>query len=207
MPTELRSERRGDTLVLSFHGSAAAEFSAELLSACVEALNVAASMPDIRAVVLAGEGSAFLSSPPSAAAAPALSQLVDAIRTSPQPVVAVVEGGVSGAAASLVWSSDLVVAGRNATAVLNQDPGLEPLARGLPRHLTQQLIWFNEPIHADALHRFGLVNWVTEPGRATDRALQAIEQLGSQPPAALAFSKERLTEARGPKGHSTRVDP
>lgn len=197
MPTELHSEHRGNTLLLSFTSGHAPEFSAEMLAACVEALNVAEGMPDIRAVVLCGEDEAFCAGKAPSAIEPALSQLVDAIRACPQPVLAALEGTVSGAASALVWACDLVVASSGSKAVLFDNPWLEPVVRRLPRQVAQQLLWSTEPICSERLHQLGLVNWVTPPGQALEQALRTAEQLESQPARALALSKERLEETFG----------
>ena len=62
MPSELRTERRGSTLVLTMSDPATRNsLSEQLFTAGVEALNVAESDPGVRCLVLQGEGGHFCS--------------------------------------------------------------------------------------------------------------------------------------------------
>ena len=97
----------------------------EIYAAGIEALNVAESNPEVRSVVIVGEGAC---SAPAArcsdcrrtgAADPsvqaesidALHSWIDSIRTFPKPVIAAVEGAAAGAGFSLALACDFIVAG------------------------------------------------------------------------------------------------
>jgi enoyl-CoA hydratase/carnithine racemase len=116
MPAELKSTTRGQTMVLVLsnpeHRNA---MGPEIYAAGVEALNAADSSPEVRSVVIAGEGPWFSAGgnlqrlqanrqkPPEvqAQSIEGMHSWIDAIRTFPKPVIAAVEGAAAGAGFSL----------------------------------------------------------------------------------------------------------
>ena len=117
MTAQLKSHSQGQTLVLTLsnpeHRNA---LDPAMYSAGVEALNVAETNPDVRSVILTGEGKHFCaggnlnrilnnrSAPPEeqASGIDALHSWIEAIRTFPKPVIAAVEGAAAGAGFSLI---------------------------------------------------------------------------------------------------------
>jgi 1,4-dihydroxy-2-naphthoyl-CoA synthase len=107
MTAQLKSHSQGQTLVLTIsnpeHRNA---LGPEMYSAGVETLNVAESNPDVRSVVITGEGAHFSAGgnlnrllsnrdlPPEhqAQSIEGLHNWIEAIRTFPKPVIAAVEG-------------------------------------------------------------------------------------------------------------------
>jgi len=65
----------------------------------------------------------------------------------------------------------------------------------LPRQLVQQLVWLADPISAQQLHSHGLVNWVTDSGKAFTEALNVAERLAALAPNAVTGAKELLQQA------------
>lgn len=218
MPSELKTERHGSTVVLTLsHPATRNTLSGQLISAGVEALNVAESNDEVRAVVLRGDGAHFcaggnlhrLASRRDAnddAQVKMLDQFhqfVEAVRVFPKPVIAAVEGTAAGAGFSLALACDLIVAADDARFVLSHAKvGLTPdggatwhLANAVPRQLLQQWVWLAEPVSAQQLHALGLVNWLTETGQALLEALKIAERLAAVAPNAIASGKELLQEA------------
>jgi len=218
MSSELKSERRDSTLVLTLSDPATRNtLSEQLVSAGIEALNVAESNPEVRAVVLCGDGGNFcaggnlhgLQTRRQAGVSAQvqmldqLHQFVEALRVFPKPVIAAVEGAAAGAGFSLALACDLIVAAEDARFILSYAKvGLTPdggatahLSRALPRQLVQQWVWLAEPVSARQLHAHGVVNWVTDSGQALAEALNVANRLAAMAPNAVAGGKELLQGA------------
>lgn len=220
MPAELKSTSRGRTMVLTLsnpeHRNA---LGPEMYAAGIEALSVAESSPDVRSVVIAGEGSLFSAggnlqrlqanrqqSPDvQAQSIEGLHGWIESVRTFPKPVIAAVEGAAAGAGFSLALACDLIVAAEDAVFVmaysniaLSPDGGATwSLSRALPRQLAAELLMMGERLGARRLHELGLVNRIATPGRALDEALALAERLNQRAPNALASIKELLNDADG----------
>jgi enoyl-CoA hydratase/carnithine racemase len=217
MPSELLTERRGTTLVLTMSDPATRNtLSEQLFAAGVEALDVAESDADVHCVVLQGEGSHFCAGGHIAglrerrAADPSVQtrmlehfhQFIEALRACPKPVIAAVEGSAAGGGFSLALACDLLVAAEDARFVMSHARlGLSPdgggswqLAQMLPRQLALQLIWLAEPVTARQLYAHGVVNWITDRGKALAEACAVAERLSQMAPNALASAKELVAQ-------------
>lgn len=218
MPSEMLTERRGTTLVLTLREPATRNaLSPQACAAGTEALNVADADPAVRAVILRGDGEHFCGGGQLARLAavrqgPAdeyarsmenLHGFVDAIRAFPKPVIAAVEGWAAGAGFSLALACDLIVAAENANFMLAYGRiGLSPdaggtwhLQRALPRALALQWMWLPEPIPARELKAHGLVNWIADGGQALNEALRVAERLAAMAPNAIASVKDLVNRA------------
>jgi len=218
MAAQLISTSEGQTMVLTLsnpeHRNA---LGPEMYAAGVEALNAAETNPDIRSVILTGEGSVFSAGgnlqrlqnnrqkPPEfqAQSIEGLHSWIEAIRTFPKPVIAAVEGPAAGAGFSLALACDLIVSAVNSVFVMAYSSiALSPdgggswsLSRLMPRQLATELLMCGERIGAERLHQMGIVNRLTEPGHALKQALQWAAQLNERAPNALSSVKELLAEA------------
>jgi enoyl-CoA hydratase/carnithine racemase len=220
MTAELKSTSQGRTMVLTLsnpdHRNALAP---EMYAAGVEALGVAETSPDVRSVILTGEGSIFCAGgnlqrlqgnrelPPEvqARSIEGLHSWIEAIRTFPKPVIAAVEGAAAGAGFSLALACDMVVAADDAVFVmaysnvaLSPDGGATwSLVRALPRQLASELLLGGERVAAGRLHELGVVNRLTRAGAALEEALQIAARLNARAPNAMASIKELIGEAEG----------
>ena len=218
MAAELRSTVEGRTMVLTIsnpeHRNA---LGPEMYAAGVEALNIAETNPDVRCVVLTGEGETFCAGgnlqrlqanrqKPPEVQAQSIEQLhswVEAIRTFPKPVIAAVEGPAAGAGFSLALACDLIVAARNAVFVMAyssvalspDDGGSWSLAQALPRQLVNELLMSGERIGAQRLHELGVVNRLCDAGQALGTALEWSEKLAARAPNVMSSIKELVSEA------------
>ncbi|MEO8386848.1 MAG: enoyl-CoA hydratase [Polaromonas sp.] len=220
MAGAIKSTSDGQTLILTISNP---EFKnalgPDIYAAGVEALNAAENNPEVRSVVITGEGAVFCAGgnlqrlqanrreapDVQAQSIDGLHNWIDTIRTYPKPVIAAVEGAAAGAGFSLVLACDFVVAADNAVFVMSYSTvALSPdgggswtLARALPRALASELLMAGERISPQRLHEFGLVNRVTGPGDALAQALELAAQLNARAPNVLASIKELINDAAG----------
>ena len=218
MPSSLQSTSEGQTLILTISNP---EFknalSPEIYAAGVEALNAAETNPEIRSVIITGEGATFCAGgnlqrllanrqQPKEVQAQSIDGLhnwIDSIRTYPKPVIAAVEGAAAGAGFSLALACDFCIAADNAVFVMSYSTvGLSPdgggswaLARALPRQLVSELLMCGERVNAQRLNEFGLVNTVCSSGSALREALVLGERLNARAPNVMASVKELLNDA------------
>jgi enoyl-CoA hydratase/carnithine racemase len=218
MTSELKSTSQGRTMVLTLsnpeHRNA---LGPEMYAAGVEALSVAESSPDVRSVIITGEGRLFSAGgnlqrlqgnrqqPPEvqSQSIEGLHSWIEAIRTFPKPVIAAVEGAAAGAGFSLALACDFIVAAEDAVFVmaysniaLSPDGGASwSLSRSLPRQLVSELLMAGERIRAARLHELGVVNRLSTAGNALQDALGLAEALNARAPNALASIKELMNDA------------
>lgn len=219
MAAELKSTSQGRTMVLTISNPDQRNaLGPEMYAAGVEALNAADANPEIRTVVITGEGGIFCAGgnlqrlqanreqPPEvqAQSVEGLHGWIEAIRTFPKPVIAAVEGAAAGAGFSLALACDLIVAAQDAvfvmaysTIALSPDAGATwSLARALPRQLASELLMGAERIGTARLKELGIVNRISQPGTALEDALALAQGLNERAPNALASIKELLNDAQ-----------
>ena len=218
MPSSLKSTSEGQTLILTISNP---EFknalSPEIYAAGVEALNAAETNPEIRSVIITGEGTTFCAGgnlqrllanrqQPKEVQAQSIDGLhswIDSIRTYPKPIIAAVEGAAAGAGFSLALACDFCVAADNAVFVMSYSTvGLSPdgggswtLARALPRQLASEILMCGERISAQRLNDLGLVNQVCSTGGALQKSLALAGRLNALAPNVLGSIKDLLMNA------------
>jgi enoyl-CoA hydratase/carnithine racemase len=213
MTSELLTERRGTTLVLTISDPPSRNtLSAQVIAAGIEALGVAESAPEVRCVVLQGAGAHFCAggnvqglaerrAAGEAAQRRMLDHLhhwVETMASYPKPIVAAVEGAAAGAGFALALGCDLIVAANDARFVMSHAKlGLSPdagatarLSEALPPALVKQMLWLAEPVSASTLHERGLVALLSLPGNALADALIVADKLAALAPGAVASVKE-----------------
>ena len=218
MTAQLKSTSQGQTLILTLSDpSLRNALGPEMYAAGIEALNVAETNPEIRSVIITGEGANFCAGgnlnrllgnrekPPEvqAQSIEGLHSWIEAIRTFPKPIIAAVEGAAAGAGFSLVLMCDMIVAARDSVFVmayssigLSADGGGSwSLAHALPRQLASELLMLGERIGAERLQELGIVNRVVDSGSAFEQALQLAERINARAPNAMSSVKELLNDA------------
>jgi len=156
---------------------------------------------DVRAVVIAANGSAFSAGHDIkeltarrtdadrgrayfAGIMTACSAMMQAVVHLPQPVVAAVQGVATAAGCQLVASCDLAVASEAATfATPGVDIGLfcstpmVALSRNVPRKQAMEMLLTGEPLSATSAREFGLVNRVVPAGSERDAAIALAQKV------------------------------
>ena len=221
MTTELLTERRGQTLVMTLSGPATRNtLSPQVYAAGIETLNMAESNPDVKAVVLTGAGGHFCAGGDlqrlshnrahdlqgQGEQLDAFHQWIEALRSFPKPVLAAVEGVAAGGGVSLTLACDLVVAAENARFVMAYGKvGLSPdggaswhLARALGRGQALALLWLGEARTAQQWQALGLAHRLAPAGEVLEAALAWAEQLSAVPQTVLESVKELVNDADQP---------
>ena len=215
---QLKSAVHGQTLVLTISNPTLRNaLGPEIYTAGIEALNAAESNPEIRSVIITGEGAHFCAGgnlqrlltnreqtkEVQAQSIDGLHTWMEAIHTFPKPVIAAVEGAAAGAGFSLVLMCDLVVAARDSIFVMAYSSiALSPdgggswnLSQTLPRQLAAELMLLGERISAERLHDLGSVNRLVESGTALTQALDLAERINARAPNAMQSIKELINDA------------
>jgi 2-(1,2-epoxy-1,2-dihydrophenyl)acetyl-CoA isomerase len=167
----------------------------------------------VRAVVLTGEGRGFCSGADLRGGAgerefrrvltTEYNPLIRAIRESPRPVVAAVNGVAAGAGVSLALACDLVLAAEDARFLqafvkigLVPDSGsTRTLVRTMGWHRAAQLIFSGEPLSAPDAHAAGLVNRVVPGDELPEAARAEAQRLAAAPTRAIAYAKRLINAA------------
>lgn len=218
MTAQLKCEHLGATMVLTIsnpgHRNA---LGPDIYAAGIEAIQTADGNPEVRSVVITGEGDTFCAGgnlqrllgnrqqPPQVQAdsIEGLHTWVEALRSLPKPVIVAVEGACAGAGFSLALASDFIIAAHNSIFVMaysnigiSSDGGASwNLMHMVPRATALQLLMCGERIGAERLYQLGVINRVTEPGQALAQALALADNLNAKAPNALASFKELANNA------------
>ena len=128
-------------------------------------------------------------------------EMMQAIVTLPQPVVAAVEGMATAAGCQLVASCDLAVAGEHAGFCT---PGVHiglfcstpmvALSRNVSRKQAMEMLLLGERIEAQRAFEFGLVNRVVPPGTALRSAMDLAQVIATKSQRALRVGKKAFYE-------------
>lgn len=170
--------------------------------------------PGLRCVVLAGAGRAFVAGGDIAAFAAEPARVVDellealhpailALRATPAPVLAVVQGAAAGAGLSLVLGADLVVAGDRARFVIAYDRvGASPDCGGtwfLPRKVGRarafEMMLLGQVLDAEAARAVGIVSLVVPAAELERRADELAHRIATGPTAAYGRFKRLVDDA------------
>jgi 2-(1,2-epoxy-1,2-dihydrophenyl)acetyl-CoA isomerase len=192
------------------------------LRALRDAFEDLAGRPEVRAVLLRGEGRAFCAGrdisgvdPRTDEAGAFLTDLVhpvlEAVRAVPVPVVAAVQGAALGIGLGLMAAADVVYAGRSARlgspfnrigAVLDSG-GHALLVDRLGPHRAMDLILTGELLDGEEAARVGLVSRVVEDDQLLDRVRVLVAGVAEGPTAAFAESKRIVAELTAQRGASS----
>ena len=123
-------------------------------------------------------------------------------RASRKPLIAAIEGFAVAGGMEIALACDLIVAARGAKigipevkrSLVAAGGALLRLPRRMPYHAVMELALTGDPVLAERMHEFGVVNRLAEPGAAVDMALELAAQIARNGPLALDASKRVLQE-------------
>jgi enoyl-CoA hydratase len=199
-------ERRGDVLLVTLNRPQARNaINAAVANAVAAALDELDDTPELLAGVLTGAPPGFSAGMDLKAFLAGESPFVGdrgfagiARRGSRKPLIAAVEGFAMAGGFEVALGCDLIVAARDARFAIPEvkrglfagGGALLALPQRLPYHVAMELALTGEPLSAERLHGFGLVNRLTEPGGALDGALGLAASITANSPLAVRTSKE-----------------
>lgn len=225
LTAQLKTSAEGQTLILTISNPEMRNaLGPEMYAAGIEALNAAETNPDVRSVIITGEGANFCAGgnlnrllanrqqPPEvqSQSIEGLHGFIDCIRTYPKPVIAAVEGAAAGAGFSLALACDLLVAARNSIFVMSYSTvGLSPdgggswqLTQKLPANLAMEWMLTGERQSADRLLALGLINRLSDAGDALQAALVLASSLNARAPNVMTSIKELAQSAQTSNLHT-----
>ena len=196
-------------------------FNREMALLMQSKLDEAASLREVRAVYITGEGKAFCAGQDISELAPSqpppkgeemtiakiLSEhynpIVKRIRNMPKPVVAAVNGVAAGAGANIALCCDVVVAASSASFIQAFSKiGLIPDSGGtftLPRLVGWQkasaLMMTGDKVAATDAEKMGMIYKVFEDGIFEEESKKLAQTLSQMPTKGLAFTKHALNES------------
>lgn len=182
--------------------------SSDMLDALEEAFTALRGDASVRAIVIAGSGSAFsgghdlkeMMGNRTEAFIGGLfercCQVMLAIQSVPQPVIARVHGLATAAGCQLVAGCDLAVASteaRFATSGINfglfcATPGV-PVSRNISRKRAFEMLFTGDFIDADTAKDWGLVNSVVSAEQLDDEIARLVARIAEKPRAVVAAGK------------------
>ncbi len=120
-----------------------------------------------------------------------------------KPIIAAVDGAALAGGTEIVLSCDLVVASQTARfgipevkrSLVAAGGGLFRLPRRIPFNLAMELALTGDPFDAARAESLGLVNYLTEPGGALERARALAGQITANAPVAVRASRQVLVES------------
>lgn len=206
------------TVLLTEHGPAARvtlnrperrnALSLELMEELTAALRTLGANPDVRAIVIAGAGSAFSAGHDLAEMVgrdlpfyqrlfDVCTELMETVHRVPQPVIARVHGVATAAGCQLVAACDLVVAAEDARFAT---PGVKiglfcstpmvPLSRAVGRKRALEMLLTGELIDAPTARSWGLVNRVVPDDRLDDEVAELVDRIARSSPLTVGIGKE-----------------
>jgi enoyl-CoA hydratase/carnithine racemase len=188
----------------------------ELRDALAEAIDAAAADPDVRGVVIAGAGGAFCAGGDLARfdelhdarayrhVSHRLTDLVESLERLEKPVVAAVDGVVTGAGLALALACDWRVGSRRARVLFREGlVGLVPTHGGLTRLVkllglarAKEVLLGGDDLDAEAALAAGLLSELAGPGEdVLDRARARVERMPARAPLSFAAAKRLLALA------------
>ena len=176
--------------------------------------------PTVRAVVLRGEGGAFMAGGDVAVFHQHLAELPElivtwgremhaaflALRRMGKPVLASVHGAVAGAGFSLMCAADLAIAASDTRFTLAYaNIGASPdggstyfLPRLVGYKKTMELIMLPDRFDAETARQHGLVNWVVPGDKLAEETARIAQRLAAGPTHAYAEAKRLVNQSLDP---------
>lgn len=204
----------GHTCVISLNRPAKHNaFDLEMYDALNEVTAGVADDPDIRVIVLRGEGPSFSSGKDTTilgehgeagrvAFLYRAQEVNKRLRQCRKPVIAALKGHVLGKAFEIAVAADMRVAARGTKLGLPEihfglvtDNGFIPNAVAITGpSRTKYLLMSGELIEADQALSWGLIDWIVEPEDLDQHVMRLASQLARRSPIAIGFAKEIVNQ-------------
>jgi len=182
--------------------------SLNLMGEMIDLLKSLKENSEVRVVIIKAEGSVFSSGHDLAEMVEGdavfyrstfkiCTEMMQAIRDLPQPVIAMVQGMATAAGCQLVATCDLAVASPEARFAT---PGVRiglfchtpqvPLSRAIGRKRAMEMLLTGRPISAEEAERYGLINKVVPVDCLVEETLNFAKHISQASPLTLALGKK-----------------
>lgn len=203
----LERERRGRVEILTLNRPEARNAVSPEVSRAIEAaLDDLEADPEIRVIVLTGNGPVFCAGADLKVVARGEGMSIEterggfgglARREVSKPIVAAVNGPALAGGFELALACDLVVAAESATfglpeakrGLLAAAGGPIRLAKRVPLALALEIVMTGDPISAPRAHSVGLVSRVVADGQVVDAAVELAERIMANSPSAVRAAR------------------
>jgi crotonobetainyl-CoA hydratase len=174
--------------------------------------------PDVRVVVLSGEGRIFCAGRDIKEQAEGAPEVQDAdapvaelgfysVPDTDVPIITAVQGGAWGLGFYFVCGSDICVAAEGARFAMSEiptgiiGPALFPVLNNLPWLPGSEIVLRGHQFDAQRAYELGLVNHVVPADRLEQTALELAEEIAGLPPVHVRVTKQQLMMARPRPGN------
>lgn len=182
--------------------------SINLMAEMIDLCHAIKKNPEVRVLIIRAEGPAFSSGHDLSemlegdavsyrSIFDACTEMMEAIRALPQPVIAQVQGMATAAGCQLVATCDLALAEPGARFAT---PGVRlglfchtpqvPLSRAVGRKRALEMLFTGRPISAEEAEHYGLVNKVVPAERLAEETLNLAKHIAQASPLTLALGKQ-----------------
>jgi enoyl-CoA hydratase/carnithine racemase len=224
---KLRVQSQDGVLTLTLDRPPVNALDTALLQSLMDVFEGEAGGPEVRAVVIAGAGRAFIAGADirsfaehdaSSGPHPSMrlgNDLLNLIEAYPKPVVAAVNGACLGGGSELALACDFRIASSAATfgqpeiklGLVPAWGAIQRLPRLIGRGHAVDLLLTGRTVDAEEALRMGLVHEVVAPDALLARAMELARSLAGMAPLAMAATKERLARGAGERqGQAIRDD-
>jgi len=191
-------------------------YSPEMLGELLAAFEDVSLDENVRAVILTGAGRAFSAGADVASAEQLiamrnehpekedtlkqLNRVVIAIRKTPKPVIAALNGVAAGGGANLALACDIIIASQKAKfaenfvniGLVSDGGGTYFVGSRVGYHRAAEIFFAGKILTAEEAHGLGLINHVVPPDKVASEALALAQTLSKKAPCALASGKALL---------------
>ena len=210
MADEILTERRDRTLVITINRPEARNaFNLPVARGLSAAMDELDDSPELSVAIITGAGGNFSAGMDLKAFAAGELPYVEGRgigfteRPPRKPLIAAVEGYALAGGTEMVLATDLIVASREATfgipevkrGLVAGGGGLLRLPHRIPYQKAMELALTGESFTAEQAVEWGLVNKLTEPGRALDGALELAGKITANGPLAVTATKEIIVKS------------
>jgi enoyl-CoA hydratase/carnithine racemase len=187
---------------------------ADVASSIERALDEFEEAPEVRAIVLTGEGDkafsagmdlrAFTKLGPRGGFFTEKGGFAGVVqRAFQKPFIVAANGLAMGGGMEIILAADCTVAAQNATFALPEvkvgmhagGGGVIRLAKRIPRAVALEMVMSGDQIGAERAHQLGLVNTVTPIGGALDVAIAMAQRIAAASPTAVTVSRRLLLDS------------
>lgn len=164
-----------------------------ILTSCSEKVFSAGADLKERSKMTMEEASSFVT---------ALRSALNGLAELPMPMIACVEGAALGGGLEIALTSDIIVAGKNATfglpettlAIIPGAGGTQRLPRLIGTARAKELIFTGKKLNAETAYEYGIVQHVVNVGEAEKKAIEIGQSIAMSGPLAVRAAKISINE-------------